>query len=80
MLLMRHQGTSVIFVSFNYRLGALGFPQGREAVRQGATNLGLKDQLVALEWIQQNIAKFGGDKNKVCSPHCKLLLGQLDRN
>ncbi|OBZ71124.1 Lipase 2 [Grifola frondosa] len=59
------RGTPVIFVSFNYRLGPFGFPQGYEATARGALNLGLQDQLVALEWIQRNIAAFGGDPNKV---------------
>ncbi|KAJ7923315.1 extracellular triacylglycerol lipase precursor [Mycena leptocephala] len=45
------RGTPVIYVNFNYRLGPLGFPQGREARNQGALNLGLKDQLAALKWV-----------------------------
>jgi len=53
-------------VSINYRLGPLGFPQGPEAVKRGALNLGLHDQRVALEWVQKNIAGFGGDPRKVC--------------
>uniref|UniRef100_A0A0W0GDA0 Carboxylesterase type B domain-containing protein n=1 Tax=Moniliophthora roreri TaxID=221103 RepID=A0A0W0GDA0_MONRR len=59
------RGTPVIYVSFNYRLGPLGFPIGAEAAEKGALNLGLRDQLAALEWVQQNIAAFGGDKDKV---------------
>jgi hypothetical protein len=50
----------------NYRLGPLGFPQGPEAVERGALNLGLHDQWAALEWVQSNIATFGGDPSKVC--------------
>jgi hypothetical protein len=50
----------------NYRLGPLGFPQGPEAVERGALNLGLHDQWAALEWVQSNIASFGGDPHKVC--------------
>jgi carboxylesterase type B len=60
-----YQGTPVIYVNFNYRLGPLGFPQGREARNQGALNLGLKDQLAALKWVQLHIGTFGGDKDKV---------------
>jgi hypothetical protein len=60
------QGTPVLFVSMNYRLGPLGFPQGPEAVERAALNLGLHDQWVALEWVQNNIASFGGDPRKVC--------------
>ncbi|KAF7350388.1 Carboxylic ester hydrolase [Mycena venus] len=59
------RGTPVIYVSFNYRLGPLGFPQGREAQSANALNLGLRDQLLALQWIQDNIAVFNGDKSKV---------------
>jgi acetylcholinesterase len=59
------RGTPVIYVNFNYRVGPLGFPQGSEAAERGALNLGLKDQLVALEWVQANIGAFGGDKTKV---------------
>ena len=60
------QGTPVVFVSMNYRVGPLGFPQGPEAVQRGALNLGLRDQWAALEWVQHNIASFGGDPRKVC--------------
>ncbi|KAJ7059264.1 extracellular triacylglycerol lipase precursor [Mycena amicta] len=59
------RGTPVIYVNFNYRLGPLGFPQGQEADNRGALNLGLKDQLAALKWVQANIGLFGGDKAKV---------------
>ena len=55
-----------MFVSMNYRLGPLGFPQGPEAVERAALNLGLHDQWVVLEWVQKNIASFGGDPRKVC--------------
>ena len=48
----------------NYRLGPFGFPQGEEAASRGALNLGLKDQLLALKWIQDNIRAFGGDPTK----------------
>lgn len=59
------KGTPVIFVNFNYRLGPLGFPQGQEADDKKILNLGLQDQLAALEWVQANIGFFGGDKRKV---------------
>ncbi|CAK5277034.1 unnamed protein product [Mycena citricolor] len=59
------RGTPVILVNFNYRLGPLGFPQGTEALNEGSLNLALRDQLAALEWVQKNIGKFGGDKRKV---------------
>ncbi|WP_406830686.1 carboxylesterase family protein [Pedococcus sp. KACC 23699] len=47
----------VVLVSINYRLGAPGF-----AVLEGApTNLGLRDQVAALEWVRDNVAGFGGN-------------------
>ncbi|KAG8705895.1 hypothetical protein FRC09_002703 [Ceratobasidium sp. 395] len=49
----------------NYRIGLYGFPPGQAAEDAGASNLGLKDQRLALEWIQNNIAYFGGDPEKV---------------
>jgi para-nitrobenzyl esterase len=57
----------VIVVSVNYRIGALGFldlrslPGGDTA----DTNCGLRDQLLALQWIQRHIAAFGGDPSRV---------------
>ncbi|KAK1219396.1 hypothetical protein PQX77_017921 [Marasmius sp. AFHP31] len=59
------RGTPVIVVTHNYRLGPLGFPQGAEADSKGALNLALRDQVAALEWVQENICHFGGDKDKV---------------
>ncbi len=50
----------VIVVTFNYRLGALGFlPQGDNY------NFGFADQLLALKWVQENIARFGGNPRNV---------------
>ncbi|KAF8189617.1 esterase 1 [Mycena galopus ATCC 62051] len=59
------RGTPIIFVNFNYRLGPLGFPQGQEAGDAGVVNLGIKDVIAALQWVQSNIESFGGDKDKV---------------
>lgn len=58
----------VVHVSFNYRIGAFGFLDlsrycGRHATFE--TNLGLRDQLAALRWVQENIAAFGGDPERV---------------
>ncbi|KAI1196458.1 sterol esterase [Nemania serpens] len=54
-----------IFVSVNYRLGGFGFLPGKEILADGAANLGLLDQRMGLEWVQDNIAAFGGDPSKV---------------
>ncbi|TFY71592.1 hypothetical protein EVG20_g1429 [Dentipellis fragilis] len=60
-----NRGTPIIFVSANYRVGPFGFPQGSEAEAAGLLNVGLRDQLTALEWVQANIRTFGGDPQKV---------------
>ncbi|KAJ3621323.1 hypothetical protein MTP99_003474 [Tenebrio molitor] len=49
----------VIFVTFNYRLGILGFLSTEDDVVPG--NNGLKDQVMALRWVQNHIASFGGN-------------------
>jgi para-nitrobenzyl esterase len=54
----------VIVVTFNYRLGILGFLQLGDAYPEAA-NCGLLDQLAALGWVRDNIAAFGGDPNQV---------------
>ena len=51
-------------VTFNYRLGALGwFYLGTETEVTG--NQGLYDMIAALQWVQHNIALFGGDPEQV---------------
>ena len=59
--------TDAVYVTINYRLGALGFlnlPQLREEGR-GAGSFGLLDQQAALRWVQENISRFGGDRRNV---------------
>lgn len=60
----------VVVVAVNYRLGALGFlahealtkdPKGRGS----SGNYGLEDQLLALEWVRDNVRAFGGDPDNV---------------
>ncbi|KAK1998551.1 carboxylesterase [Colletotrichum falcatum] len=55
----------IVAVSFNYRLGPLGFLPCGVAVREGVANNGLLDQRVLLQWVQRNIAAFGGDEQDV---------------
>ncbi|KAI1494514.1 Alpha/Beta hydrolase protein [Biscogniauxia mediterranea] len=59
------QGKPFLFVSVNYRVGGFGFLAGKEILADGAANLGLLDQRMGLEWVQDNIAAFGGDPEKV---------------
>lgn len=53
----------IILVSGNYRLGPLGFLSTEDDNASG--NFGFKDQMAILEWVQQHISKFGGDRNSV---------------
>ncbi|TVY14867.1 Carboxylesterase patB [Lachnellula arida] len=52
----------VIFVELNYRLGVFGWLTGNNDI---TANAGLLDQRLALEWVHNNIYKFGGDPNRV---------------
>jgi para-nitrobenzyl esterase len=60
----------VVLVAINYRLGPLGYfahPALTKAAKPGEPvgNYGLMDQIAALEWVQRNIARFGGDPKNV---------------
>lgn len=59
----------VVLVSFNYRLGQLGFlahPELSAESENGVSgNYGFLDQIAALKWVKQNIEAFGGDPNNV---------------
>ncbi|CAK9779972.1 alpha/beta-hydrolase [Cutaneotrichosporon oleaginosum] len=56
-------GKPVIVVNINYRMGVWGFPTGPELA--GSANNGIRDQMLALQWVRENIAAFGGDPEKV---------------
>ena len=58
----------VVYVSFNYRLGALGyldFTRYSSGLRPFESNLGLRDQVALLGWVRENIGAFGGDAARV---------------
>ena len=59
----------VVLVTINYRLGIFGFfshpDLTRESDRRGAANQAFLDQTAALQWVQKNIAAFGGDPKRV---------------
>jgi para-nitrobenzyl esterase len=61
-------GKQVVIVGVRYRLGIFGFLSHRKlSAEQGGSsgNYALMDQIAALEWVQRNIAKFGGDPRNV---------------
>jgi len=69
----RHNGDflplkGVVLATINYRLGVFGFLATTELAKEGdghAGNYGLMDMIAALEWVKNNIAKFGGDPANV---------------
>jgi para-nitrobenzyl esterase len=57
----------IVFVSINYRLGRFGFFAFPALTQEGSPvgNYAFMDQIAALKWVQQNIAAFGGDPQRV---------------
>ncbi len=59
----------IVFVSINYRVGVFGFMThpalSKEDPLSVSGNYGIRDLIAGLQWVQQNISKFGGDPNKV---------------
>ncbi|ERL91224.1 hypothetical protein D910_08561 [Dendroctonus ponderosae] len=53
----------LVFVSFNYRMGVFGFLSTEDEACP--ENWGIKNQLLALRWVQENVAYFGGDPKNV---------------
>ncbi|THV05681.1 alpha/beta-hydrolase [Dendrothele bispora CBS 962.96] len=64
-MLIKSSAHPMLFASFAYRLGALGFMGGSRIKEDGQLNIGLQDQRVALAWVQRYISSFGGDPNRV---------------
>ncbi|XXG98130.1 Suppressor of Sensor Kinase (SLN1) [Hypoxylon texense] len=58
-------GLPIIHVAMNYRLGVFGFAQSDALETEGSENAGLRDQRLAIEWVRDNIAYFGGDPEKI---------------
>lgn len=71
-------GKPMIGVSINYRLSAFGFMYGSEIQKQGVTNLGLRDQRLAMHWVQENIAGFGGEQPVSCKAEELLTASEGD--
>ncbi|HTM02475.1 MAG TPA: carboxylesterase family protein [Vicinamibacterales bacterium] len=64
----RLAGKGVVIVTINYRLGPFGFLAHPALTREsgkGSGNYGLEDQIAALRWVKDNIARFGGDASRV---------------
>ncbi|TRM63328.1 Alpha/Beta hydrolase protein [Schizophyllum amplum] len=57
--------SQAVVVTIQYRLGIFGFLAGTGVKDDGALNAGLLDQQRALRWVQEHIAKFGGDASDV---------------
>lgn len=59
----------IVYCSIAYRLGSFGFMAHPEAAKEDergiAGNYGIMDQIMALQWIHDNIARFGGDPERV---------------
>ncbi|XP_074596365.1 carboxylesterase 1E-like [Brevipalpus obovatus] len=56
---------NIVIVSFNYRLGPFGFLCAGSDVPDIKSNLGFQDQVLALQWVHENIASFRGDPSRV---------------
>lgn len=59
------EATDIVYVSLNFRLGVLGYLDLRSLGPDCVANPGTMDQILALEWVRDNIAEFGGDPARV---------------
>ncbi|THH19417.1 hypothetical protein EW146_g1764 [Bondarzewia mesenterica] len=62
---VKQSNYGVVSVQVQYRLGLFGFMPGQQVKDGGDLNVGLLDQQFALQWVQDHIASFGGDPQKV---------------
>ncbi|KAF2109765.1 Alpha/Beta hydrolase protein [Lophiotrema nucula] len=58
-------GKPIIYVAINYRLSIFGFPRLPLLKKQKNMNLGMRDQRLGLQWVEDNIDAFGGDPEKI---------------
>ncbi|KAF5372142.1 hypothetical protein D9758_005059 [Tetrapyrgos nigripes] len=66
LLLMKvHSSGDVVVVNINFRLNVFGSPALNNGVQVVTGNYALADKIAALEWVQENIAIFGGDPKRV---------------
>lgn len=56
---------NVVYVSINFRLGALGYLDLRSLEGECSANPAVSDQILALQWVKENIAAFGGDDGNI---------------
>ncbi|OTA03809.1 dipeptidyl peptidase 5 [Trichoderma parareesei] len=62
---VQQSGHGLVFVNFNYRVGALGFLASEHVSKDGHLNAGLLDQRKLLHWVKKHIKQFGGNPNHV---------------
>lgn len=76
---VEQSGNGIVFVNFNYRVGALGFLASEAVRRDGHLNAGLLDQRLLLHWVRKNIAKVthGRRRELLMSIHFILTRGSL---
>jgi carboxylesterase type B len=70
---MKEMGQPIVAITLNYRLSAWGFLQGYDdgsnssSLSESGSNWGLRDQRLALHWIQENINAFGGQYHNLAA-------------
>ena len=62
---VQESGNNIVFVNFNYRVGALGFLASERLRKDGDLNVGLLDQRKLLHWVQKYISKVRSQASRV---------------